>query len=175
MLHAEVVPAHPIGVCPQCARTTRVIKQHRTRERIHDLPIGGHAVELTVRVPPLWALLYPGGGLRGRKGTRHRAFVGPHRRVDSAPRRGQRRAFLRAPGEHVGGVVLRPQRAPTTAGRTRTGGAHSAHRDRPSRRSAPVWLCPCRSPDSSSAAAHRLPERSDVHRAAARGRPSVAA
>lgn len=45
-----VVPQHPLGVCPQCARTTEAIKQYRTRERIHDLPIGDHAVELTVRV-----------------------------------------------------------------------------------------------------------------------------
>jgi transposase len=45
-----VVPEHPIGVCPQCQRTTDVIKQQRTREGIRDLPIGDHAVELTVRV-----------------------------------------------------------------------------------------------------------------------------
>lgn len=45
-----VVPEHPIGVCPQCQHTTDVLKQYRTRERIHDLPIGDHAVELTVRV-----------------------------------------------------------------------------------------------------------------------------
>ena len=44
-----VVSQHPLGVCPQRARTTDVIKQYRTRERIHDLPIGDHAVELTRR------------------------------------------------------------------------------------------------------------------------------
>jgi transposase len=45
-----VTPEHPLGVCPPCQRTTDVIKQHRTRERIHDLPLGDHAVELTIRV-----------------------------------------------------------------------------------------------------------------------------
>jgi transposase len=45
-----VVPEHPLGVCPQCQRTTDVIKQHRNREGIRDLPIGDHTVELTVRV-----------------------------------------------------------------------------------------------------------------------------
>lgn len=45
-----VVPEHALGVCPQCQRTSETIKQRRTRERILDLPIGSHAVELTVRV-----------------------------------------------------------------------------------------------------------------------------
>ncbi|MDY3555436.1 transposase family protein [Gemmata sp. JC717] len=45
-----VVPEHAIGVCPQCHRACDTIKQRRTRARILDLPIGSHAVELTVRV-----------------------------------------------------------------------------------------------------------------------------
>ena len=45
-----VVPEHPIGVCPQCHRTCDTIKQRRNRDRILDLPLGSHAVELTVRV-----------------------------------------------------------------------------------------------------------------------------
>lgn len=35
---------------PHCAKPTELIKQRRTRERIRDLPIGTHAVELTIRV-----------------------------------------------------------------------------------------------------------------------------
>ena len=45
-----VVPEHAIGVCPQCHRTSETIKQRRNRDGIRDLPIGSHAVELTVRV-----------------------------------------------------------------------------------------------------------------------------
>lgn len=45
-----VVPEHAIGVCPQCQRTGDTIKQRRNRDRILDLPLGSHAVELTVRV-----------------------------------------------------------------------------------------------------------------------------
>ncbi|AMV24986.1 hypothetical protein VT84_33435 [Gemmata sp. SH-PL17] len=45
-----VVPQHSIGVCPQCQRASETIKQRRSRDRILDLPIGSHAVELTVRV-----------------------------------------------------------------------------------------------------------------------------
>ena len=45
-----VVPEHSIGVCPHCDRTSDTIKQRRNRDRILDLPIGSHAVELTVRV-----------------------------------------------------------------------------------------------------------------------------
>jgi transposase len=45
-----VAPEHAIGVCPRCDRTTETIKQRRNRDRILDLPIGSHAVELTVRV-----------------------------------------------------------------------------------------------------------------------------
>jgi len=41
-----VVPEHSIGVCPQCHRTCETIKQRRCRDRILDLPIGSHAVEL---------------------------------------------------------------------------------------------------------------------------------
>jgi transposase len=45
-----VVPEHPIGVCPHCQRVTETVKQRRNRDGILDLPIGSHAVELTVRV-----------------------------------------------------------------------------------------------------------------------------
>ena len=45
-----VVPEHPVGVCPHCHRVSETVKQRRTREGILDLPIGSHAVELTVRV-----------------------------------------------------------------------------------------------------------------------------
>lgn len=45
-----VVPEHPVGVCPHCQRVSETIKQRRTRDGILDLPIGSHAVELTVRV-----------------------------------------------------------------------------------------------------------------------------
>ena len=45
-----VVPERSIGVCPQCHRACDTIKQRRSRDRILDLPIGSHAVELTVRV-----------------------------------------------------------------------------------------------------------------------------
>lgn len=45
-----VVPEHPVGVCPHCRRVSETVKQRRTREGILDLPIGSHAVELTVRV-----------------------------------------------------------------------------------------------------------------------------
>jgi transposase len=45
-----VVPESPVGVCPHCHRVSETVKQRRTREGILDLPIGSHAVELTVRV-----------------------------------------------------------------------------------------------------------------------------
>jgi transposase len=45
-----LIPEHAVGVCPQCGQPSTVIKQRRTREGILDLPIGSHAVELTVRV-----------------------------------------------------------------------------------------------------------------------------
>jgi transposase len=49
-----VTPAHEAGVCPHCGRLSEDVHQRRTRERIKDLPIGTRAVELRVRVPPLW-------------------------------------------------------------------------------------------------------------------------
>lgn len=45
-----VIPEHPIGVCPQCHRVSKTVRQRRNRDGILDLPIGSHAVELTVRV-----------------------------------------------------------------------------------------------------------------------------
>jgi hypothetical protein len=45
-----LTPRHDIGLCPHCATPSQTIKQRRTREAIRDLPIGTHAVELTVRV-----------------------------------------------------------------------------------------------------------------------------
>jgi transposase len=45
-----LAPAHEIGVCPHCGRASETIKQRRTRDHIHDLPIGSHAVELTIRI-----------------------------------------------------------------------------------------------------------------------------
>jgi len=48
--HFTVAPQHPIGVCPQCGKLGDTVKQRRNRDGIWDLPIGPHAVELTVRV-----------------------------------------------------------------------------------------------------------------------------
>src|SRR4051812_17411653 len=45
-----MIPTQRIGVCPQCERACDEVKQRRTREGIHDLPIGCNAVELKVRV-----------------------------------------------------------------------------------------------------------------------------
>lgn len=45
-----VAPEHPIGVCPHCHRASETVQQRRNRDGILDLPIGSHAVELTVRV-----------------------------------------------------------------------------------------------------------------------------
>jgi transposase len=45
-----VIPTQRIGVCPHCGRACNEVKQRRTRERIQDLPVGDHGVELTVRV-----------------------------------------------------------------------------------------------------------------------------
>lgn len=49
--HVTLVPEHALGVCPQCGRASQTVKQRRTRGGIRDLPLGPHAVELTVRVP----------------------------------------------------------------------------------------------------------------------------
>src|SRR3954451_12065432 len=49
--HVTLVSEHAIGVCPQCGRASQAVKQRRTRDGIRDLPIGSHAVELTVRIP----------------------------------------------------------------------------------------------------------------------------
>jgi transposase len=48
--HFTVTPQHPIGVCPHCGKATDSVKQRRTGDEIADLPIGTHAVSLTVRV-----------------------------------------------------------------------------------------------------------------------------
>ena len=48
-LSLTVIPKHPLGVCPLCGQVSDDVKQRRTRERIHDLPIGCNAVELKVR------------------------------------------------------------------------------------------------------------------------------
>jgi transposase len=48
--HLTLVPEHTLGVCPQCGRASQTVKQRRTRDGIRDLPIGPHAVALTVRV-----------------------------------------------------------------------------------------------------------------------------
>jgi len=45
-----VTPEHRIGVCPHCNKASEEVHQTRTRERIHDLPVSGFAVELQVRV-----------------------------------------------------------------------------------------------------------------------------
>jgi transposase len=45
-----LTPVHDIGLCPHCGRASNTIKQRRTREAIHDLPMGPQAVELTIRV-----------------------------------------------------------------------------------------------------------------------------
>lgn len=49
--HITLAPEHTLGVCPHCGRASQSVKQRRTRDRIRDLPIGPHAVALTVRVP----------------------------------------------------------------------------------------------------------------------------
>ena len=43
-------PQHEIALCPHCQRACETVKQRRTREGIHDLPIGPNTVELKVRV-----------------------------------------------------------------------------------------------------------------------------
>jgi transposase len=48
--HFTVIPQHSIGVCPHCGKSCDTVKQRRNRDGILDLPIGTHAVELTVRV-----------------------------------------------------------------------------------------------------------------------------
>jgi transposase len=45
-----VVPAHRIGVCPQCGKSSGEVHQTRTRERIKDLPVSRYTVDLKVRV-----------------------------------------------------------------------------------------------------------------------------
>ena len=45
-----VVSEHRVGVCPHCDKVSEEVRQTRTRERIVDLPISGHAVELKIRV-----------------------------------------------------------------------------------------------------------------------------
>ena len=45
-----VVAENRFGACPHCNKASDTVHQTRTRERIVDLPISGHAVELKVRV-----------------------------------------------------------------------------------------------------------------------------
>jgi transposase len=48
--HFTLIPEHSFGICPSCGKASNNVKQRRTRDTIQDLPIGTHAVELTVRV-----------------------------------------------------------------------------------------------------------------------------
>ena len=49
-----VVPRVGASICPVCKHVSRSVHQTRDRERIHDLPIGERAVELTVRISQFW-------------------------------------------------------------------------------------------------------------------------
>lgn len=49
-LSITLISKHSMGVCPDCGAVCDDVKQRRTREGIHDLPMGRNSVELKVRV-----------------------------------------------------------------------------------------------------------------------------
>jgi len=49
-----VIPKTPLGVCPHCGAVCEDIHRRTESDRVHDLPIGERAVELTVRINQHW-------------------------------------------------------------------------------------------------------------------------
>jgi transposase len=49
-----VIPKAPVGLCPHCGQLCENIHRRTESDRVHDLPIGERAVELTVRTYQYW-------------------------------------------------------------------------------------------------------------------------
>ena len=49
-----VIPKTPLGLCPHCGELCEDIHRRTESDRVHDLPIGERAVELTVRTYQYW-------------------------------------------------------------------------------------------------------------------------
>jgi transposase len=49
-----VIPKTPVGICPHCGELCGDVHRRTESDRVHDLPIGERAVELTVRIYQYW-------------------------------------------------------------------------------------------------------------------------
>jgi transposase len=49
-----LIPKTPVGLCPHCGQLCEAIHRRTESDRVHDLPIGERAVELTVRTYQYW-------------------------------------------------------------------------------------------------------------------------
>lgn len=51
-----VIPKTPVGVCPHCGQLAEDVHRRTESGRVHDLPLGERAVELTVRINQFWCV-----------------------------------------------------------------------------------------------------------------------
>lgn len=49
-----VIPKAAVGLCPHCGQPSGNVHRRTESDRVHDLPIGERAVELTIRVHQFW-------------------------------------------------------------------------------------------------------------------------
>ena len=49
-----VIPKTPVGLCPHCGQLCEDIHRRTESDRVHDLPLGERAVQLTVRTYQYW-------------------------------------------------------------------------------------------------------------------------
>ena len=54
--HFTLIPKTPVGLCPHCGEVCEAIHRRTESDRVHDLPIGERAVELTVRIYQYWCV-----------------------------------------------------------------------------------------------------------------------
>jgi transposase len=51
-----VIPKTPVGICPHCGQVCEDIQRRTQSDRVHDLPVGERAMELTVRIYQYWCV-----------------------------------------------------------------------------------------------------------------------
>jgi transposase len=49
-----VIPKTPLGLCPHCGELCEEIHRRTESDRVHDLPLGERAVQLTIRTYQYW-------------------------------------------------------------------------------------------------------------------------
>ena len=99
-----VIPKTPVGLCPHCGQLCEDIHRRTESDRVHDLPLGERAVQLTVRTYPVlvrWVrpCLYAADPVPGSREPCHRTLSGTGSAIDCLRRHCQRRSLPEGVGE----------------------------------------------------------------------------